>query len=252
MKVTLTRVPQRPDDLWDAFHVQREPELRDRLFAHYRELARSVAWRVAGKRDEDLEQVAQVALLRAIDRFDPAVGCQFSTFAVPSIAGELKRHLRDTSYAIRPSRTLHDLCMAVRTTEWELTARSGRPATLAEIAAALDKDLDRVVEAIAMQEVCSPRSLDAYRTDDEGNPFVDGRLSPGAVDEKLEDAAPRIAWQQILERLQPPLRRVIELRYFGNLSQREAALQLGVSQMQVSRLEHRALAHLRADHGPPD
>jgi RNA polymerase sigma-B factor len=233
------------DRLWSAYTLHPSSQLREQLIEHYRPLTMAVLHRFRHRWDEDLEQVALVGLVKAVDRFDPVRGNGFPTFAVPTILGELKRFLRDQSRLVRCPRSLLDLHAAVGAKEGELTQQFGRSPTLTEIAAALGKPLDRVVEAMAIEETCHPCSLDDLPPSREYYPPVALEECVGAEDPELKKVEERIAWEQELDQLDPRLRRVMRLRYYDNLSQREAAQCLGVSQMQVSRLERRALDRLR-------
>ena len=222
-----------------------DDRFRDGLVERYRPLAYRLARRFTHGVDEDVRQVALLGLLKAIDRFDPGAGCKFATFAIPTILGELKRYLRDHSRLLRPSRGLHDLRSAVLAKDIELTAQLGRAPTLAQVAEALGAELEQVAEAMEVDEVCRPFTLD-------GMLLLRGCEQPvalaecvGAADPELTRAETRIACSQKLNSLESPFREVIRLRYFQNLSQREVGQRLGFSQMHVSRLERRALQQLR-------
>jgi RNA polymerase sigma-B factor len=222
------------------------PELREQLIEQYRPLAMALLQRFRRHPDEDMEQVALLALIKAIDRFDPARGHCFPTFAVPTIQGELKRYLRDQSRLVRCPRSLLDLRDAVFARKRALTQTTGSSPTLAEIAADLEVELDQVVEAMAVDETCHPCSLDGLVPSRTQNQLVALEEFLGTEDAELQKTEERIAWTQALAELTPRLEQVMKLRYYENLSQQEAARRLGVSQMQVSRLERRALEYLRS------
>jgi RNA polymerase sigma-B factor len=205
-----------------------------------------VLLRIRRHPDEDLEQVALLALIKAIDRFDPARGLCFPTFAVPTIQGELKRCLRDQSRLLRCPRSLLNLRDAIFARKRTLTQTTGLDPTLAEIAADLGVELDQVVEAMAVDEACHPCSLDGLVPSSKRNQLVALEEFLGTEDPELQQVEERVAWTQALAELTPRLEQVMKLRYYENLSQQEAARRLGVSQMQVSRLERRALDYLRS------
>jgi RNA polymerase sigma-B factor len=184
-------------------------------------------------------------LVEAVDRFDPSRGIEFPSFAVPTILGELKRYLRDHSRLVRCPQSLLELRAAVLAKEPELTGRSGRPPAVSEIAEALGQPVDQVLEALAVEETGRPRSLDELLPAVESG--LPGTLAAclGAEDPELARVEERVGWAQMLNKLEPKLEKVMRLRYYGDLSQQETARRLGISQMQVSRLERRAIARLR-------
>jgi RNA polymerase sigma-B factor len=236
---------QSADRLWSAFISDPTPQRREQLIDFYTPLALGVLHRLVSRWDEDLQQVALLGLVNAVDRFDPNRGYQFTSFAVPTITGEIKRCLRDHSRLVRCPRSILDLRAAVSAKERDLTMQSGQVPGLAEVAAALGLELDDVVDAMATEDMFYPRSLDGIMESIEHgqSPALEEHL--GVEDPALVRVEDRIAWRQELEGLEPRYKEVIQLRYFGSLSQVEVARRLGVSQMQVSRLERRALAQLR-------
>ena len=234
------------DRLWSAYRSCPTRALREQLINHFRPLAQALVRHLRCRWDEDLEQVALVGLVNAVDRFDLSRGLCFATFAMPTILGEVKRYLRDQSRLLRCPRSLLDLRAAVLATEQDLAGRFGQSPTLSEIAAALGTPLDRVVEAMAIEETCHPCSLDDLRPSRENYPVPSVEEFLGAEDPELEQVEERIVWAQELDQLDPRLKTVMELRYYDDLSQQETARRLGVSQMQISRLERRALDDLRS------
>jgi RNA polymerase sigma-B factor len=238
---------QRAEQLWSAYRVQHGRRLREQLIEHYRPLAMKVLQQLWRRPDEDMEQVALIGLMKAVDRFDPSRGCGFASFAVPTIQGELKRYLRDQTRLVRCPRSLLDLHSAVNREEGKLARQLGRSPTLAEISAALGVELDDVVEAMALEETCHPASLDSPLALQEGEQPLTLEDCMGGSDPELDRVDDQVAMRQVVEGLEQPLRSVIKLRYFQSLSQQEAARRLGVSQMQVSRLERRALNNLRSE-----
>lgn len=235
--------------LWSAYAAHPSGTLREQLIEQYRPLALAVLHQICRHPDEDLEQVAMLALVRAVDRYDRAKGNPFPAFAIPTIRGELRHYLRDQSRLVRCPRPLINRRAAVMGKEQELAGRLGRSPSMDEIAAALGISLDQVVEALAIEETCHPYSLDSPlpSTADNGPLLFEECL--GAADPELERVEEEVAWQQELGTLGPQLRKVLQLRYYGNLSQRETAERMGVSQMHVSRLESQAAAKDSREHG---
>lgn len=235
------------EQLWAAYQSRHESRVREQLIEEYRDLAYSVLRRMGRRWDEDLEQVALIGLMKAVDRFDPASGNAFSSFAVPTIVGEIRRAVRDQSRLVRPTRSLLDLRARIRQKEAELTTAAGRAPTLPELAEALGIDLDRVLEATALEETCHPCSLDALVRSVGAEPAATLEEALGAEDPALARVETCVACRQALTVLEPRLRTVIQLRYYQALTQAQAARRLGVSQMQVSRLERRALHQLQGE-----
>jgi RNA polymerase sigma-B factor len=230
---------------WAAYARKPDPHVREQIIQRYRPLAYSVLNKVHYRGDEDLEQVALLALVKAVDRFDPSSGHHFSSFAVPTILGELRHYLRDQSRMVRCPRPLFELRAAVLDRQRAQPLLNGQEATLADIARDLGVEPEHVVEAMALEEICHPSSLDQNSRCHEDEPPGQKEEILGAADPELERVEERIGWKQALAHLDPRLRKVIELRFYQNLSQQKAAARLGVSQMQVSRLERRALDRLR-------
>lgn len=233
------------EQLWSAYARCRDARLREQLVAQYRRLAYAALKQLHCIGNEDLEQVALLGLVEAIDRFDPDCGHHFPSFALPTILGELRHYLRDQSRLIRCPRALLELRAAVIARQDNLRLKCGCNPSLAEIARDLGVDLEHVVEAMALEDACHPSSLDQGLP---GRGEDRSRLAEellGAEDPELARVEERIGWRQVLDHLDPRLRQVIELRFYQNLSQEKAARRLGVSQMQVSRLERRAIDRLR-------
>jgi RNA polymerase sigma-B factor len=245
------RSAESSEKLWHEFIAGRDPRLREALLEQYRPLAMAVIRRWQKRGDEDLEQVALLGLLKAIDRFDPGLGYSFASFAVPTIAGEIKRYFRDQSRPVHCPRSLLELHAKVVAQQAELTSRSGREPTLAEVADALDVELEEVVEALAVEDICHPWSLNGRARFREPREEVTLEDCLGAEDSELQRVEERVACNQVLDHLNPVLKKVIQLRYYGHMSQAQAAQRLGVSQMHVSRLERRGLSMLREEFALP-
>jgi RNA polymerase sigma-B factor len=217
------------------FSVTRDPAVRDALAERFLPLARSVARRYASGNEplEDLEQVAAMGLVKAIDRYDPAVGTRFSTYAVPTILGELRRHFRDHGWMVRVSRRLQELTLRIRSEAESFEQRHGRPPTALELAHALETTEELVMEAHALATARSPVSLDAPVAGPEAVSLGDllGDDDPGVarVDEVQTARA-------LIRELPLRSRRALGMRFLEDLTQAEIAARMGVSQMQVSRI----------------
>ena len=210
----------------------------ERLVEENTGLIWSVARRYFGRGAEpdDLFQLGCVGFLKAVEGFDLAFGTQFSTYAVPKIAGEIRRFLRDDG-PIKVSRTYKERAVRIARARETLTARLGEEPTLTQLAA----ELDLPPEEIAQAELAAAEPESIQRpTGEDGMCLEQVLADPGQ-----EDLFERLALRQALEQLAPKERRVILLRYFHGLTQQRIADLLGVSQVQVSRMEKRALGHLR-------
>ncbi len=220
--------------------------LRDQLVAAHMGLAAYLARRFAnrGQSLDDLVQVASLGLLKAVDRFDPGLGVEFSTYATTTIVGELKRYLRDRGWAVRAPRRMQDLYLNLSQVIDSLTQQLGRSPNIAELAAEVQASEEEVLEALEAGQAYRFASLDAPAPDDEvGGTFGD-RL--GSEDAELVRAEDRALLEPLLERLPRRERQVVELRFFDGLTQSEIARRVGFSQMQVSRLLTRSVAQLRS------
>jgi RNA polymerase sigma-B factor len=236
--------PNPRDDrlLWQQHHARRDEASRAALVERFLPLARHLARRYrGGGEDEDLEQVASLGLLKAIDRFDPSRGIAFSTFAVPTILGELKRYFRDLGWAVRVPRDVQELAVRLGPVSRELTARLQRAPTPAELAQRCDVSVEQVIEALASETAHRPDSFDRPRDGDGAEPAG----GPGKEDPALagvEDADAIATWLALL-----PAREqlVLRLRFEHELRQWEIGELLGVSQMQVSRLIRSSMSILQ-------
>lgn len=213
-------------------------------------LAEALARRYAGRGEplEDLTQVACVALTEAVHRFDPDRGHDFAAFAVPTITGAIKRHFRDHAWAIRPPRRVQEMRPRVWLVAEELTQHLGRAPRPSEIAAALHAEVADVIEAISVDDAYSPDSLDLQFTDEDGG--TGPMPGPAELDDNFERAEVLLDLGPACMHLTRREQRIIYLRFYRELKQREIAEELGVSQMQVSRLLTAILAKLRARLSP--
>jgi RNA polymerase sigma-B factor len=238
---------ERNDDLLLAAFAQRpDPQLRAVLVERYLPLARSIARRYARGSEplDDLMQVASVGLIKALDRFDPERGVAFSSFAVPTIAGEVRRYFRDRTWAVRPPRDLQERALAVEKTTEELTNRLGRSPTVRQIGQALELLDEDVLEAMQALRAGTATSFSVPRGSDEdgGDRTLEDTL--GAEEDGFELAEHRVVYQQLARTLTTRERRVVELRFNDDMTQEEIGAEIGVSQMQVSRILRQALAKL--------
>ena len=218
---------------------------RDELALRYLPLARKLARGYRGGGDaDDLEQVAAIGLLKAIDRFDPDRGLAFSTFAFPTILGELKRHFRDRGWTVRVPRSLQELALRIERVSAELTASLGRAPTVAELAERTGAGAEAIVEALEAATARHPDSLDQSRELDDERPRATGREL--AVDEpgfaRVDDAE---LLGGLLRVLAPRDRRIVELRFREDLLQSQIAARVGLSQMQISRSLRNSVELLR-------
>jgi RNA polymerase sigma-B factor len=192
---------------------------------------------------EDLMQVACVGLLKAIDRFDPECGNEFSSFAVPTIAGELRRYFRDCGWSIHLPRGDQERLLSVRSHARELTGALGRPPSPGEIADATGLPLEDVLDALEAETAARPASLDAEVANADGPTSSSEWL--GREDERFELVESRAVASHALRRLGPRDRQILYMRFFEDMRQAEIAERLGVSQMHVSRLLRNALERSR-------
>ncbi len=207
-------------------------------FAHH--IARR--YRNRGVADDDLGQVALLALVKAVDRYDPDVGVAFTSFAGRTIEGEIKRHFRDAAWSVRVPRSTKETHLAVRRATDELLQREGRSPTVREIAAHLDVSTDDVVQALGASAAFTSAPLDPSPSGEQGD---DRSARLATRDEAVEDAPDRLLVARLLQTLPERERRIVELRFYGGLSQSDIAEQVGVSQMHVSRLLRRSLTLMR-------
>ncbi len=227
------------------YHDSRDRLARDVVLDAYQGLAYSLAARFAqrGEEIDDLNQVALIGLLKAIERFDPDRGAELTTFATATILGELKRHLRDRGWSVRLPRRIHDLHLRAQQAIDELTQELGRSPTLRELADRLSTTVEAVIEALDAGGLRHNASLEAPLSPGEDSSLTN-RLGTG--DQRLAEVEGRLTLSPLLARLPERQRQILNLRFVVGCSQTEIAAMVGVSQMQVSRLLARSLAQLRA------
>jgi len=219
--------------------------IRDQLVETHLPLVEYLArrFRNRGELHDDLVQVATIGLIKSVDRFDLERGVEFSTYATPTIVGEIKRHFRDKGWAIRVPRRLQELKLALAKATSELAQRNGRSPTVAELAVFLEMSEEDVLEGLESANAYSTVSLDTPDSGDSDALAVADTL--GVIDESLEGVEYRESLKPLLDRLPPREKRILLLRFFGNMTQSQIAAELGISQMHVSRLLARTLASLR-------
>jgi RNA polymerase sigma-B factor len=232
----------------DAPDERAREQAREQLIARYLPLARRLARRYQRAEEpfEDLQQVASLGLVKAVDRFDYERRVVFSSYAVPTILGELKRHFRDRAWSVRVPRDLQELALRVDRTVAQLSLGQSRAPTVSEIAVAVQASPEQVLEALEAAAAYRAGSLDAPRSgqdDDAGESLAE---SLGAEDPEFHRAEERAALEPLLRRISARERTVLELRFRADLTQAEIGERMGVSQMQVSRLIRQALVRLRA------
>lgn len=220
--------------------------LRDELVSAYLGLAEYLARRFANRGEplDDLVQVASLGLIKAVSRFDPHRGVEFSTYATHTIVGELKRHFRDKGWAVRAPRRMQELYLRLGKVVATLGQELGRSPTIAELAAEVEVSEEEVLEALEAGQAYRFASLDAPAGADAEGESLGARM--GDDDPGLEDAERRATLSPLLATLPQREQLILRFRFFDGLTQSEIAERLGISQMHVSRLLARSVAQLRA------
>ena len=231
-------------ELFERWRRDRDREARDELIARFLPLARKLARRYVQSSEpyDDLVQVASLGLVKAVERFDPGRGFAFTSFAVPTIVGELKRYFRDTGWAIHVDRGAQERARKINEARQAISARTGRPPRVDELAQYLELSEEEVLDGLQVAEAYGTVSLDAPLTGDEDASRLD---AIGDEDERLgliDDQATIFAAAKHLPQRE---REILYLRFGEDLTQSEIAERVGVSQMQVSRLLRRSLQRLR-------
>jgi RNA polymerase sigma-B factor len=227
------------------YRATRDPRAREAIVTRYLALARSLARRfhTGAEPLEDLEQVAALALVKAVDAYDPARGTAFSSYAVPCIAGAIKRHFRDCGWAVRVPRELQERAMNVHQLESRLQASAGEPPTVDDLAREAGLSAEDVLEARQAYSALHASSLDmsAHEGDSDEIRVVD---TLGATDEHYAEALDRTALDALLGRLEARDRAIVELYFREELTQAQIGARMGYSQMHISRLLRRAVGEL--------
>lgn len=233
------------DELFVAWQQHGDRQARDQLAERFLPLARKLARRYSGAREpfDDLLQVASLGLVKAIDRYDLERGTAFSSFAVPTILGELKRYFRDLGWAVHVPRGAQERAVKVEEARQTLSARTNRAPTVPELAEYLEFSIEDVLDALETSRAHHASSLDAPYDDGEGE---SGTMveSFGDLDPSLQSADERVTIGVAARQLPEREREVIVLRFVHDMTQTQIADRIGVSQMQVSRILRRAISHL--------
>lgn len=233
------------DDLFREYARSRDHAVMARLVEENLQLSQAVARKFQGQgvEKDDLEQVAAMALMQAIERFDPARGLQFSTFALPTIAGSVRNYLRDRGSTIRLTRSLREQLTKLRHVSDELTRKLQREPSMRELAEAMELPPEELLTLLDARRSAQTVSLDAEMSDDAEAPRLETFL--GRLDEGYEQVEQAQWLNWVYGQVTPTEKRLLQKRFEERLGQRETARALGVSQMQVSRMERRLLTRLR-------
>lgn len=230
-------------ELLDRFAETRDPQLREQIVERFMPFARSLAmrYRGGGENADDLVQVACVGLIKAVDRYDPEMRSDFVAFAAPTILGELRHHFRDRSWSVRLPRTLQERSMRIAEVTQDIRGETHRSPTVAEVAERCNLEEADVIEAMQADRARRTTSLDlpSARGEEESSPMVE---TIGTVEAGYERAESELASEGA--ELRPKERQALHLRFHEGLTQREIGDEIGVSQMQVSRLLRSSLNKL--------
>ena len=233
-----------------SYHKEGDQRARELVIQEQLPLVEFLARKFAGRGEpvEDLVQVASVGLIKAVDRFDVDRNIEFSTYATPSILGEIKRYFRDKGWSMRVPRGLQELRQSAKDTIRNETVRTGRSPTMRELAKVLDSDEERIAEALTLGRAYNTSSLDApvSQDDSEGDKIIDLQADKNSPIEGIED---RVLLQSAISGLKDQQQKIIQLRFNEGKTQTEIADSIGVSQMHVSRLLRRAIEDLRQELG---
>ncbi|MFR3999000.1 MAG: RNA polymerase sigma factor SigF [Paratractidigestivibacter faecalis] len=237
---------ERTRELFRLYKEKGDEEARGQLIVSHLNLVRFLAskFKNRGEPLDDLVQVGTIGLIKAIDRFDPERGLEFTTYATPTILGEIKRHFRDKGWSIRVPRRLQELSAKVNQATEELTVELQRSPSVEEIAAKLGVSAEEILEAMESSGAYTSVSLEAGGTseDDEAPALID-RL--GSVDEDLDASDDRMVIDDAIRDFSPREQEIVRMRFIDGLTQVEIAKRLGVSQVQVSRLLRRTLRKIQ-------
>jgi RNA polymerase sigma-B factor len=229
----------------------RRRPLRDQLVELHMPLVVYLARRFSGRNEpmNDLVQVGAIGLIKAIDRFDPERKLEFSTYATPTILGEIKRHFRDTGWLIHVPRRAQEMQTTLNAARADLSQELGRAPTVAELAERIDAEEDTVLEALDAARAYSGVPLDVLAAPGE---TVPEHPILGTLEQGFEQVEQRALLREAISKLPESEREILLLRFVANKTQTEIASMVGVSQMQVSRLVARGLKKLRASLGAPE
>lgn len=236
----------RTRELFRQYKATGDPEVRDQLIVSHLNLVRFLAskFKNRGEPLDDLIQVGTIGLIKAIDRFDPSRGLEFTTYATPTILGEIKRHFRDKGWSVRVPRRLQELSAKVNQANDELTNELSRSPSVEEIAKRVGASVDDVLEAMESSSAYSSVPLEGGgSSDDDDAPSVIDHYA--TEDENLAASDDRIVLEDAIRDFSPREKDVIRMRFFEGMTQVEIAERLGISQVQVSRLLRRTLRRVQ-------
>ena len=235
------------EELFRNYVLTRSRRTRDQLVMMHQNLVRFLAGKFANRGEplEDLVQVGLIGLINAIDRFDPGRGTKFSTYATPTIVGEIRRHFRDKAWSLKVPRRLQELNLAANKAAEELSQRLGHPPTIQEIATHVGASEEEALEAIELGNAYDTVSLDSKLVHEgESAPLTLAEFV-GDLDVSLQSIETYGDLKQAMDCLEPREKAIIYFRFFKDMSQTEVAKRLNISQMHVSRLQQKALRRLK-------
>ena len=234
------------NELFAELRETDSPQLRDYLIKRHEGLVRHVgkAYQESAESYEDILAVGREGLINAVDRFDPGRGTKFATFAVPTIRGEIQRYFRDQTWGIHVPRRIQELSAMTRKMREEMTQQQGRPPSYADLAQKLSVSEEEVIEAVEVGRQYDLVSLEAGagQTSEEAPSYLD---QAGEEDEQIEQLADQDELFSAIKQLPARQQVILVLRFYRELSQQEVARRLGISQMHVSRLQHKATDQLK-------
>lgn len=235
------------ETLFIRYARTRDTQLRDRLVIMHQNLVRYLAGKFVNRGEplEDLIQVGTIGLINAIDRFDAGRGTKFSTYATPTIVGEIRRYFRDKAWSLKVPRRLQELNQAAAKAQEDLSSKLGRPPTIHEVAERIGASEEETLEAIELGNAYDTVSLDSKLMSESDSAPLSLSEFVGAEDNTLQSIENYGDLDQAIESLEPRERAIIIHRFFRDMSQAEVAKQLNISQMHVSRLQNRALMQLK-------
>ncbi len=235
--------------LFREYARTRDLQLRNQLVAMYEGTVRYLASRFqpgVGASMEDLVQVGFLGLIAAVERYDPSRGGSFTTFAMPTIVGVIKHYLRDQTWGVKTPRRLRELGLTIRKVSAQMEQRLGRSPTIPELADAVGVSEERLLQALDVDRLYQPVSLDAWMQDDEGQEKESFKDAIGRPDPDMASVVDRETLRRAMARLDERQQAIIRHRFFDGETQAEIAARMGISQMHVSRLERQALRTMRA------
>jgi RNA polymerase sigma-B factor len=250
-KSNLSSLPETPerdaDTLFRRFSATRDDKLRRQLVLMHHNLVRYLASKFVSRGEplEDLVQVGTIGLINAIDRFDTDRGIKFSTYATPTIVGEIRRYFRDKAWSLKVPRRLQELNLAASKAQEALSVKFGRPPTIREVAERIGATEEETLEAIELGNAYDTVSLDSQMSSDSDPSATTLGEFIGAEDPALKNLEEYGDLAHAIEHLDPRERMIIVHRFFSDMSQADVANKLNISQMHVSRLQNQALKTLR-------